>query len=219
MSFVERQKARYATRQRALSGVQPDPPTVILWGSSSDVLTVPKPPVVVPQQTESSQQKWSADVEQSRGIKDTQFKRNRTEETSKENHSNPRSTNQQTRTRSGDNNNSRDKDKEPAERDSAAKTSTNKMPSWHREGFQVPVAQTELINLLVEINKSAPALTGLSLSDPRVGQFMGDGVLERCIDFDTLRLISSVGDNDSLGLLGSHLSQVSSRTIAFILIA
>lgn len=73
----------------------------------------------------------------------------------------------------------------------------------------MPVTQSELIDLAIEINKSAPSLTNLDLENPRVGRYLRDGVLERCIDVDTLQAISSAGVNDTLGLLGSHLAHVS----------
>lgn len=37
------------------------------------------------------------------------------------------------------------------------------------------MTQAGLINLSVEINKSTPVLTGLRLTDPQLGQFLGDG--------------------------------------------
>lgn len=81
----------------------------------------------------------------------------------------------------------------------------------------MPVLQRELISLVVEINKSAPILSGLHLSDPGVGRFLGGGALLRYINFDTLRSISSMGTNDSVGHLGSHLVQASTQTIIFVL--
>lgn len=216
MSFAERQKAGYAARQKALDSVQPDPQAVVLRGSLSEVSAASKPPTLAPQKVESSQQKRSAEVERGHGAKDVRSKRSRTEEPPKDKRSNPGNVEQQTRTKSGENDQGRDKGKELAERDSAIRTSASRTPSWFREGFQLPVTQTGLINLAVEINKSAPALTGLHLTDPQIGRFMGHDVLERCIDSDTLRSISSIGVNDSLGLLSSHLAQANSYIIFFI---
>lgn len=65
----------------------------------------------------------------------------------------------------------------------------------------------------MEINKSAPILSRLHLTDPQIGWFLGAGALERCIDFDTLKSISSMGVNDFVGHLGSHLAQVSNQSI------
>lgn len=77
---------------------------------------------------------------------------------------------------------SRDKGKEPAVRDFVVKPT-----SWLREGFQVSVVQRELMSLAIGLYKSAPVLSGLHLSDPRVGRFLGGDALQRCIDFDTLK--------------------------------
>lgn len=49
MNFTNRQKATYTACQRALSGVQPDPPAAVLRGSQPGVSDVPKLPAAVPQ--------------------------------------------------------------------------------------------------------------------------------------------------------------------------
>lgn len=166
----------------------------------------------MPQKMDSTKHKQSAEGERGHGTKDTRSKRNRTDEPSKDKHSDQGNEEQKTQTKSGENDHGQDKGKEPTKRDSSIKTSASRTPSWHREGFRLPMTQTELINLAMEINKSAPTLT-----DPRVGWFLGDGFFERCIDFDTLKSISSTSVNDTLGLLGSHLAQVSNARNGFIL--
>lgn len=139
MSFAERQKAKYAACQKALNSVQPNPPATVLRGSSSEVSDVPKPPTVVSQRAGSTQQKRSVEVEQSHCTKDTRSKCYRTKEPSKDKHSDQGNIEQKTRMRSGEDDCSQDKGKEPIERDSVVKTSANRTPSWHREGFRLLV--------------------------------------------------------------------------------
>lgn len=95
-------------------------------------------------------------------------------------------------------------------------SSVERGPSWLRKDFRLPVTQLDLIKLSTEINKSAPILSGLHLHNLQIGRFLGDGVLERYIDFDTLKSISRNGVNDTLGLIGSHLTQVNEYMIILI---
>lgn len=73
----------------------------------------------------------------------------------------------------------------------------------------MPVTQTDLANLSAEIKKSALVLTGLSLSDPKIGRFLGDGVLNRCIEADKLKSIAFMGVNDALGFFRTYFAHVS----------
>lgn len=73
----------------------------------------------------------------------------------------------------------------------AGSTSPGMTPSWLREGFTMPVTQN-----------------GFSLGCPKIGRFLGDGVMNRCIDTDKLKWIASMGVNDALGYFGTHFAQV-----------
>lgn len=148
-----------------------------------------------------------------------QSKCSRVEEVSKDKSFGPNNAEQETRVRSTDGDRNRDKGKEPVERDLSIRTLGSRTPSWLGEGFQMSATQTELIKLVVEVGKSALVLRGLRLTDPRMGRFIGDGVVERCINFNTLKSISSIRVNDSLGLFGAHLAQVNNCRTMFILIA
>lgn len=88
------------------------------------------------------------------------------------------------------------------------KDSLSHRASWLREGFQFLVTQRGLLTLASELQGSAPPMTKLWLSDPRVGYFLGVGLVHRCIDLDTLKFLSSSGVEDTLGGFGAHLSQV-----------
>lgn len=59
----------------------------------------------------------------------------------------------------------------------STRSSPSNRPSWHQDDFQLLISQRGLMNLPNEIQKSAPILTGLYLTNPRVGHFLGVGLL------------------------------------------
>lgn len=105
--------------------------------------------------------------------------------------------------RTGESKRSREKGKEVAE-----STSSGRTPSWLQEGFVMPVTQTGLVNLSAKIKKSMSVLTGLSLDYPKIGRFLGDGVIDQCIEANKLKSVASMGVNDALEFFGTHIAQV-----------
>lgn len=155
--------------------MQPDLPSAALRGSTVAVLSVPKTPIVVPQKTESSQQSQGVEVERGQGIANNRAKRSRDEDVQRGKRPNAGKDtvdHQVQKKRAGESDRSQKNGKEPAGRDSSAKDSARTSPSWLHEGFQVLITQSELINLVVEINKYAPIMSGLHLNDPRIGRFL-----------------------------------------------
>lgn len=60
---MERQKAKYATRQQALSSVQPNPPKAVLRSGGAEVPVAPSLPAIPLSRTESTPRKHGVEVE------------------------------------------------------------------------------------------------------------------------------------------------------------
>lgn len=204
MSFIERRRSKFAPRQQAVGAVVPNPPKGVSrtgGGEQQERIRIPSPP-----RRRSDSSAGRKDRERDQTPRDT-HKRGRDTSTSKDQTpESPRDTTEPTtqRRRTEDQQIvNRDKGQEPVSR-----TIEVQIPSWLREGFQVPVLQTELVALRQEISNSAPPLTGLHLADPKVGRFLGTGALNRCVDTDMYKSIGSMCVNDSVGHIGAYMSQV-----------
>lgn len=166
MDFTDRRNARYTTRQQAVGSVKPNPPTAVLQGSSGDPAGLPKPPSTVVQKTDLSTRKRGAEAEQgsdssscTKHSREVETRKDKTTEASKE------TSDPQRRSRRGV---EQSREKETSERTAITQSSNSNIPSWLRSDFELPVMQTELVNLAVEINRSTPRLRNLHLTDPRI---------------------------------------------------
>lgn len=202
MSFIDRRRTKFGSRQQAVGAVTPNPPKAIArtgGGDQQDRVRPPSPP--------RRQQRGRNDGEKDQPPRDSRSKRSRDTSTSKD--KTPESTRNtsvpspQRRRIEEPQTVNRNLWKEPMSR-----TVEVPVPSWLCDGFQVPILQTELSVLAKEISNSAPPLSNLQLADPKVGRFLGVGALNRCLDPDMYRSISSMNVNDSIGHLGAYLSQV-----------
>lgn len=84
MSFTDRQKSRYAARQKALHSVQADPPLAIPRGSDGEAAAMPSSPIILSQKTESTLRKRGVEVERGQGTKNNRPKPSQDEDPQKD---------------------------------------------------------------------------------------------------------------------------------------
>lgn len=211
MDFTACRRSNVSTRQHALSTLEPNPPSAVPRtppAGGNEVTNTPNPPSESSQRGTSTKRGKNTEKNQGQAARVTCSKRCREEEDSAANKRGPTSSVNPPEGQSLQRSNQGEESCCGTGKKTMPRDSFLKLASWLREGFQMLDSQREQMSLATEISEFTPPLTGLHLRDSRFGRILGIGPLMRCVDFDTYKAIYSMDVDDTLGLLGAHLSQV-----------
>lgn len=204
MSFSDRLMAKMATRQAALSAVGTNPPRPVLRNANStvDAETNPAAPAIRSDEQSRTPRKRGSEQLPGDSTKGVRPKRTRGGDTSNTEGRPPRQDDPAPRV----------EDASARRRGAEVGDASSRKYSWLQKDFHLPSTSRGMVDLASELRNSAPPMTGLHLSNPRVGRYLGFGPLYPGSDPDTLRSMK-MGPEDTTGSIGALLAQVCSACL------